>query len=229
MGALSCALLITPQPVPPLPPRRIPDRYTYPELLAPEDRELFSDIRTSFIPTGSIALPPTEGVLDIYDRQTEEIFASSNSFENVNIEEMNMRPDASNLNPHRRRRITSEEQPSLPSTDYFIERLVGQDFDQNLKIKSDEFITQFNKPNKREPLLNTEPFSIDKLFDSHIANEESIEVSDSLKGGDEDLGVVINDFMSRQKRDSPPENLTNGARIWQELQNIGNNTSETEE
>lgn len=225
MGALSCALLITPQPVPPLPPRRIPDRYTYPELLAPEDRELFSDIRTSFIPTGSIALPPTAGVLDIYDRQTEDIFASSNTFENVK-QEVIIKTDASNQNPHWRRRITSEELPILTSTDDFIGRLVGQDFDQNLKIKSDEFITQFNKPNKREPLLNTEPFSIDMLFDSRADNEE---VSDSLKVGDEDLGTVINDLMSRQKRDSPPENLTLGDRIWQELQEIGNNTSENEE
>lgn len=226
MGALSCALLITPQPVPPLPPRRIPDRYTYPELLAPEDRELFSDIRTSFIPTGSIALPPTEGLLDIYGRQTEDIFPGSS----INIKEgIILKADASNQNPDWRRRITSDELPSLPTTDDFIGRLAGQDFDQTLKIKSDEFITQFNKPNKREPLLNSEPFSIDTLFDSHIDNEESVEVSDSLKDGGEDLGGVMNDLTSRQKRDSPPENLTIGERIWQELQNIGNDTSETEE
>lgn len=73
MIALTCAILAAPRMSNHPYQRRIPSRYTNSEFMTPEDREVLKDVRTSFIPTSSIVLPPTEEILSLVEKEHEEL------------------------------------------------------------------------------------------------------------------------------------------------------------
>lgn len=68
---LTCAILSASNVTAPSQMRRIPATYTHPENLAPEDRELLKDIRTSFVPTASIVVTSNEELQNALKRSEE--------------------------------------------------------------------------------------------------------------------------------------------------------------
>lgn len=68
VGALTCAVFSVPSINRESLLRRIPETYAESEHLTPEDRELLNDIRTSYFPTSSIALPQgeTDNIINTY-------------------------------------------------------------------------------------------------------------------------------------------------------------------
>lgn len=58
--ALTCAILSASNVTAPSKPRTVSVQYTQSEFLTSDDKEIITEVRTEFIPTTSMILPPTE-------------------------------------------------------------------------------------------------------------------------------------------------------------------------
>lgn len=73
--ALTCAILSASSITAPSKPKTVPIQYTQSEFLTSDDKEIITELRTSFVPTTRIILPPTEEIQKIVEKaQMELIF-----------------------------------------------------------------------------------------------------------------------------------------------------------